>query len=143
MFKAVWQGGATSRTGRSTQMPRERNSIRQKSLLRGIVYFEKNPFPADCVVRDLSASGARLAFAAPPLTAAERLDLQLPSKGERHRCQIVWRSETDFGVAFVDAPTAHELESIAERMKRLETEVASLRQIVRALQRVDRAASAV
>ncbi len=72
-----------------------------------------------------------------------RLDLQIPVKGERHRCRIIWRSDSEFGVGFVDAPTAHDVESIAERMKRLENEIASLKQIVRALQRNDHAASAV
>ena len=124
-------------------MPQQRTSVRQKSLLRGIVYFEKNPFAAECVVRDLSGSGARLTFPTPPITSADRLELQIPGKGERHRCQIVWRSDAEFGVTFVDAPTAHELETVSERMKRLEAEVASLKQIVRALQRNDRASSAV
>jgi hypothetical protein len=124
-------------------MPRERKNIRHKSLLRGIAYFENSPFATDCIVRDLSGSGARLEFAASPLTAAEKLDLHIPAKGERHRCRIIWRSETDIGIAFADAPTACEVESIGERMKRLEAEIASLKQIVRALQRQDRAASAV
>jgi len=124
-------------------MPRERNSTRHKSLLRGIVYFENSPFATECVVRDLSGNGARLEFAAAPVTAAERLELQIPAKGDKHRCRIIWRSETEIGIAFADAPTACEVESIAERMKRLEAEIASLKQIVRALQRQDRAASAV
>jgi hypothetical protein len=42
-------------------MPRERNSIRQKNLLRGIVYFEMSPFASECTVCDLSGSGARRA----------------------------------------------------------------------------------
>lgn len=142
MFKALWQS-LTGQNRYRTHMPRQRTNIRQRSLLRGIVYFEKNPLAAECIVRDLSGSGARLAFADPPMTAAERLELHVPGKGERHRCQIVWRSETEFGVAFVDAPSAHELESMADRMHRLEAELASLKQTVRALQRVDRASSAV
>jgi anion-transporting ArsA/GET3 family ATPase len=118
---------------------RERNSTRHKSLLRGIVYFENSPFATECVVRDLSGSGARLEFAALPLTVAEWLDLQIPARGDRHR----WRSDMEIGIAFADALTACEVESIAERMKRLEAEIASLKQIVRTLQRQDRAASAV
>ncbi len=124
-------------------MSQQRTSIRQKSLLRGIVYFENNPFAADCVVRDLSDSGARLEFLAPPTSGAARLDLQIPVKGERHRCRIIWRSEMEFGVGFVDAPVAHDVEAMVQRMKRLEGEIASLKQIVRALQRNDRASSAV
>jgi hypothetical protein len=141
MFKPAWHGRAGP--DRWTNMPRERNSIRQRSLLRGVVYFEKNPFASECVVRDLSDNGARLEFSSPPLAAAERLELQIPVKGERHRCRIVWRSEMEIGIAFADAPTACEVESMAERMKRLEAEIASLKQIVRSLQRQDRAASAV
>jgi hypothetical protein len=124
-------------------MPRERNSIRQRSLLRGVVYFEKSPFAAECIVRDLSDAGARLEFTAPPVSTAERLELQIPVKGERHRCRIVWRSDMEAGIAFADAPTACEVESLSERMKRLEAEIAALKQIVRGLQRQDRAASAV
>jgi hypothetical protein len=135
---------AWSRRGLTGEaMPRERNSTRHKSLLRGIVYFENSPFATECVVRDLSGAGARLEFASSPVTAAERLELHMPAKGEKHRCRIVWRSDMEIGIAFADAPTACEVESIAERMKRLEAEIASLKQIVRALQRQDRAASAV
>jgi PilZ domain len=96
-------------------MLRERNSTRHKSLLRGIVYFENSPFATECVVRDLSGSGARLEFAALPLTVAERLDLQIPARGDRHRCRIIWRSDMEIGIAFADALTACEVESIAER----------------------------
>jgi hypothetical protein len=94
-------------------------------------------------VRDLSGAGARLKFAASPMTAAERLDLQIAVKGDKHRGRINWSSEMEIGIAFADAPTACGVETIDERMKRLEAEIASLKQVVRALQRQDRAASAV
>ncbi len=115
-------------------MADHRHSQRQKSLLRGIVYFDNNPCAVECLVRDVSNIGARAKFVDLPPTAADWLDLQIPIKGQRHRCKIVWRSEDELGLAFAEANAAESHEPIAERMARLEAEIETLKRIVRSLQ---------
>jgi hypothetical protein len=110
--------------------------VRQKSLLRGIVYFDNNPVAAECVVRDISETGARIHFSEPPASTPEALELQIPIKGQRHRCRVVWHSPLECGLAFVDVSVPGDSHMpVAERMARLEAELHSLKQIVRALQR--------
>lgn len=117
-------------------MTEQRQDPRQRSLLRGIVYFDRRPFAHECVVRDLSERGARLAFADPPPASAERLELQVPIKAMRHPCRIVWRGEAELGVAFLDlAADEPSSRAMAERMARLEAEIESLKESVRALRR--------
>ena len=43
-------------------MAERRRSVRQKSFLKGRVYFNKGRESADCLVRDLTNQGARIIF---------------------------------------------------------------------------------
>ena len=121
-------------------MSEHRHSVRQKSLLRGIVYFDNNPFAAECLVRDVSEAGARIQFAEPPALTTDTIELQIPAKAQKHRCRIVWHTHCEMGLAFADVVLAHDDAPMADRMTRLEAELQSLKQIVRTLQR-ERAAS--
>lgn len=123
-------------------MADHRHSTRQKRLLRGIVYFDNNPCAVECLLRDLSKIGARAKFVDLPPTAADWLDLQIPIKGQRHRCKIVWRSEDELGLAFAEANAAESHDAIAERMARLEAEIEALKRTVRSLQMGGNAANA-
>ena len=62
------------------------------------VKISANKSLQDCVVRDISFLGARLAFGS---------DTDVPDEFElaidqvpRRRCSVVWRSETEIGVKF-------------------------------------------
>lgn len=123
-------------------MTDHRQSTRQKSFLRGIVYFDNNPCAIECVLRDISDKGSRAKFVDLPPTAADWLDLQIPIKGQQHRCRIVWRSENELGLAFTDAAAPESPEAIAERMARLEAEIDALKRVVRSLQKSGHTASA-
>ena len=123
-------------------MPEQRQHIRQKSLLRGLVYFDGQPFAVECVVRDISETGARLAFSQAPAGSAHQLELQIPLKAQRHRCRIVWRADNELGLAFLDAVAADaDPKAMAQQIARLEAEIEELRGIVRRL-RTDAAAGA-
>jgi hypothetical protein len=115
-------------------MSDHRLSSRQRSLLRGVVYFADNPCAADCMVRDVSAAGARLEFAVPPAAVTDTLELQIPLKAQRHHCRVVWHAGRDIGVAFADANAMLPPQAVAERMDRLEAEIAQLKEMIRNLQ---------
>jgi hypothetical protein len=116
-------------------MSDHRLSPRQRSLLRGVVYFAGNPCAANCLVRDLSETGARIEFTAPPVAVTNNLELQIPLKAQRHHCRVVWRSGREIGVAFAEASITVGPQDVAERMDRLEAEIAGLKATIRRLQR--------
>jgi hypothetical protein len=124
-------------------MSDHRLSPRQRSLLRGVVYFAGNPCAANCLVRDLSETGARIEFTAPPAAVTNKLELQIPLKAQRHHCRVVWRSGCEVGVSFAEASAAVPPQDIAERMARMEAEIAELKAMIRRLQRDEGSAAAV
>jgi len=76
-----------------------------KSYLHGFAYFGKVGTAVDCVVHDISDSGARLKFlAVPPIV--ETIELHIPSKGLVHRASVIWRAADEIGVNFVESSTA-------------------------------------
>jgi len=60
----------------------------------------------DCVVRDISSLGARLAFIS---TAAipETFELTVDEAHLRRRCRVVWRSDSQIGVEFQESLFHH------------------------------------
>lgn len=118
-------------------MSDRRNVSRQKSLLRGFVYFDNSPSAVECVVRDISETGARLKFQNFP-AIADTLELHVPVKGQKFRANVEWHEDGEIGIAFFDAsepsnaaPPAGELFA---RMNRLEAEIAGLKKLVNRLQ---------
>lgn len=126
-------------------MNEKRGAPRQKSLLRRIVYFGGSPCAVECLVRDVSETGARLKFQLPP-APADVLDLYIPIKGQNFRANVRWQQNDEIGVVFATAPALAASQAsastaprtsdddLAKRVQRLETEIAALRQLVRRLQ---------
>jgi hypothetical protein len=124
-----------------------RIATRQKSFLQGRVYFNNRRSSIDCLVRDISATGARLKFAG-QVTMPELIELYIPNKDESFRAQVQWNRGDEIGVAFIrdeadSAPAGAVLPeaSLAERMQKLETEVAALKRLVKELKAEQRVRS--
>ncbi|MBI3705099.1 MAG: PilZ domain-containing protein [Rhizobiales bacterium] len=119
-------------------MAERRQVSRQKSFLRGLVYLGNSPSAVNCLVRDMSDSGARLTFSA-PIAASEMLELHIPVKGQRLRGKVIWREGEEIGIAFVSETVAESTpaseEALVMRVQRLEGEIASLKQLVKRLQK--------
>jgi hypothetical protein len=115
-------------------MAERRVSSRQKSFLRGCIYFNNRRSAVDCLVRDVSAAGARLIFSA-AVNVPDTVDLYIPQKEETLRAQVQWRYGEEAGVAFIKggqtgtAPPAPD-HQLADRVARLELEIASLREML-------------
>ncbi len=124
-------------------MAERRRSSRQKSFLRGCIYFNNRRSAIDCLVRDVSPAGARLIFSA-AVTVPDVLDLYIPQKEQTLRAQVQWRYGEEAGIAFVNgrqtgvAPPAPDHE-LAHRVERLELEIASLRKMLKRLKLADSA----
>jgi hypothetical protein len=113
-----------------------RRAPRQKSLLRGIIHYNNRRNAADCLIRDISPYGARLIFS-DSFTTPDTLDLHIPQKDQTLRVHVIWRSAEECGVAFAQPATAAadqgQQGELAERVQRLEAEVASLKRILKRL----------
>ncbi len=115
-------------------MSERRRSPRQKSFLRGCIYFNKRRGAVDCLVRDISSEGARLIFS-DAVNVPDAVELYIPQKEQTLRAHVQWRHGQEVGVAFPDrAPAvAAPAGELAERVAQLETEIASLRRALKRL----------
>jgi PilZ domain len=120
-------------------MAEKRGKPRRKSLLHGFVYFDDNPCAVECVVREMSDTGARLRFET-PLLPVESFELDIPIRGQKLRAEVKWQRDGEIGVVFAEsseqrAATAPGLrDELGMRVTQLETEIAALRRLVRRLQ---------
>jgi hypothetical protein len=116
-------------------MGERRRSVRQKSFLRGCVYFNKRRGALDCLVRDISDQGARIIFSE-TVSVPDIVDLYIPQKEQTLRAHVQWRHGDEIGLAFPDAVRgsgASKSEELIGRVAQLETEIASLRRALKKL----------
>ena len=78
-----------------------RASPRQRRLKGGKIVFNSKMSIIDCVVRDVSAQGARLLVAS-SIGIPDQFDLRMNRRGANHRSKVAWRSEDQIGVRFLD-----------------------------------------
>ena len=116
-----------------------RRTARQKSFLRGMIYFNNRRNVVDCLIRDISPYGARLIFS-DAVTTPDQLDVYIPQKEQTLRGNVIWRHGQEVGVAFAQAtqmdPAAEAGEpgsnaALAERVARLEMEIVGLKRILK------------
>jgi hypothetical protein len=119
-------------------MSEHRREVRQKTFLKGRIIFNKGASSMDCLVRDLSASGARLALTE-TTTLPEGFDLYIPQKEKTYRASLCWRRADGIGVTFADeaipAPPddAASMLALVRRISELEAENAALRRLLASL----------
>ena len=118
-----------------------RRTARQKSFLRGMIYFNNRRNVVDCLIRDISPYGARLIFS-DAVTTPDVLELYIPQKEQTLRVHAIWRHGQEVGVAFAQAahvdpaaepgdPGSSPGQALAERVARLEMEIAGLKRILK------------
>jgi hypothetical protein len=115
-------------------MSERRRSTRQKSFLRGCIYFNNRRSATDCLIRDISPTGARLIFS-DTVSIPDKVELYIPQKEETLRAHVQWRHGDEVGVAFGALATGkskHD-EELAERVEKLEAEIAALRKMLKRL----------
>ncbi len=120
-----------------------RRVTRQKSFLRGTIYFNNRINAVDCLVRDISSYGARLIFT-DSVTTPDTLELYIPQKDQTLRVHVIWRHGQEAGVAFTQAAQVDPLAeggdpgssagpALADRVARLELEIAGLKRLLKKL----------
>jgi hypothetical protein len=117
-------------------MGERRRSARQKSFLRGCIYFNKRRNSLDCLIRDISSEGARIIFSE-AVNVPDLVELYIPQKEQTVRARVQWRHGDEIGLAFPDYLRAADGTSAGElalRVTQLESEIASLRRVLKRLQ---------
>lgn len=120
-------------------MAEHRREVRQRTFLKGRILFNKGASSMDCLVRDMSASGARLALTE-TTTLPESFDLYIPQKDKTYRSTLAWRRADGVGITFLDEAVAAPVPAPAEdpasmlmlvrRVSELEAENAALRRLL-------------
>lgn len=112
----------------------QRKQPRLRVLLKGRIHFNNGSSSIDCLVRDMSATGARLMLSE-TATLPEKFDLYIPQKERTYRASLRWRREDGIGVTF-DGPDADRqdvgvpeltVSALLRRVGELETENAALK----------------
>ena len=103
-------------------MEDRRKNFRGRTYLRGQIAFNNSCSTADCLVRNLSAEGAKIVFSA-PMTVPNEFELTIPQKGDSRGARVVWRDEGAAGVVFLAADSGFVASVEAGRkIRRLEVE---------------------
>src|SRR5208283_3109125 len=90
---------AENRSVEETNMAERRRATRQKSFLRGCVYFNKRRGAVDCLIREISDEGARIIFS-DTVNVPDVVELYIPQKEQTVRARVQWRHGDVIGLAF-------------------------------------------
>jgi hypothetical protein len=120
------------------EMEEQRATERVRSFLRAQIVFNNRMTTIECIIKNYSAAGAKIALN-DTLTVPTEFDVYIPAKGRNHHARLVWRDKDAIGVNFVDAGTAAEKTSVpatsVDRVRELELQNAELRTRIRELSR--------
>jgi hypothetical protein len=82
-------------------MDERRSAKRWCTILAARITFSGQSQPIECVVRNLSDTGARLYFADTSLLPSE-FELEIPSRGLKARSRLMWSRGANQGVMFLE-----------------------------------------
>jgi hypothetical protein len=107
-----------------------RRCPRSKSFYGGVIAFNARQSTMDCVVRDFSAAGAKIAMSGTALLPDE-FDLSIARKEASFRARLVWRDKLEAGVQFTanDGSRVVSLD-VARKLQKRKAEIERLRRRV-------------
>lgn len=114
-------------------MTERRIAARQRSFLQGRIFYNNRRSSVDCLVRDVSETGAKLVFPG-AVTLPDIVEIYLSNKEEVRRAKVQWRRGNEMGVGFgfdeggnQDAAASTD---VFGRVLKLESDYAALRKTV-------------
>lgn len=122
-------------------MIERRAIVRHKTFIRGRIYFNNRLSSMDCIVRDFTSHGGRLEFSE-TIPLPDVFEIYMPNKDEYFHARVEWRKGNHIGVSWssertlkAQAENGGRIEHpIADRLAKLEHEVAVLQKRLDALQ---------
>ncbi len=83
----------------------KREAVRQRTLKGGTIVYGDGIFAAQCSVRDLSESGAKLKLTG-SVTIPDTFVLTIEVDSVEYDCKVAWRTPDELGVEFT-SPARH------------------------------------
>lgn len=93
-------------------MPEQRETSRKRAYMAAYGCAADGGPPLFCLVRDISARGARIGFV-DTTTFPARLDLHIGGRNRVYQAEVVWRRRSEVGVRFTAKTAARQ--SVASR----------------------------
>jgi len=109
--------------------PDARRAKRERTFLPARISFGEGALKADCVVTQLSPTGARINIAA-AIALPDRFNIAIPQRGLACRANLVWRKDDLAGLEFDQTESgdpAPRTQDANERIRELEAANAKLR----------------
>ena len=101
-------------------MPERRHSPRDKVIYGGTAEIAEGGASRDCVVRNISESGAHLEFKSPVGLSKDSLRLTIARKGRSFLARIIWRQANRLGLAFRTMITDRHESDLDARLRKSE-----------------------
>jgi hypothetical protein len=121
--------------------PEKRISDRIRSFLRAQIIFNNRMTTIECIVKNISATGARIALS-DTLAVPTEFDIYIPQQGRSHHARLVWRDKESIGIDFMDVQQAAAIAAGAmplpdfgadARLRELELQNVELKERIRTL----------
>jgi hypothetical protein len=111
-----------------------RQSPRGKVIYGGVAEVDEPGATRDCVVRNLSDTGAGIEFGNGTKLPRERMSLTIARKGRRFLARVVWWRDNFVGIAFNSEPSAElPVSDLAERLRNSERKKRQLQRRIKEL----------
>jgi PilZ domain len=81
-------------------MIERRKTVRSRTLLGGVIAFNRRKSSMDCEIRNFSPAGARVHFTNTAVVP-DVFDLQIARKQRAYRARMAWRGVDEAGVEFL------------------------------------------
>jgi hypothetical protein len=81
-----------------------RSAERTRSFLRARIIFNNRMSTIDCIIKNFSPTGAKIALNE-TLAVPTEFEIDVPQKGRGYHARLVWRDKEAIGVEFIDAKT--------------------------------------
>jgi hypothetical protein len=111
-------------------MLERRKFDRSRTYFGGLVAYNRRRSTLDCLVRNFSADGAKLAFSNMG-ALPDKFDLMIGRKERSYRARVAWQGTNEVGVAFLPDDDAEPIPlEWAKRLRDCEVEKAALQRRV-------------
>jgi hypothetical protein len=110
-----------------------RQSARDKVIYGGVAKIDDSGASRDCVVRNISETGASLEFSNDFRLPKEQMMLTIARKGRSFLAKIVWWRDNFVGVAFHGETPSAPVSDIEERLRKSEIKKRQLQRRIKQL----------
>ena len=110
--------------------------LRARTFLKGVLYYDNRSVSIDCTIRDLSDTGARIAFST-LVTVPDNCELYIPQKQRTLLVRVQRREQYEIDVSSQDQRSDEPRRSIdgnlAERVTKIEGDLVAMKRLLKQL----------